>query len=494
MCVYYNYILLLVRKSESFNLQYKMWNGWFGSSAAAEAPAPVPMERGTGSDSDGEFVVVHDSPLNSVCPRAINNDAAPVDQPLQEPQPAEVSTLADEQSGVGQPNDTVEENPTSTQQLLEEEVADLSIARPPCPDLVDAVANPPTEEAGETDTEVDTVADEDAPAPQQQTSSPEPEAVQEMCTEEERSYAAPVEELTEEDKTSARGEDWVDVPEESPAVSAPNFEDCQSALISKEASKAVFFVASSAAAASSSPPPDVFAWGCPGTEIIIADLDVAEQELLSEILSTGSPSALADDTIRATQMGECLSPEQLQCLSVLIPPVSTANEATYVCWNIARALDMAAERVEVLGAMVETPDDIQQLMILHSLLARVAPTPDPSHHIAIAALLIRQSKMDNRGELKAAPILRQLKKAVDDGFTQLDVLCGDERFAALHGFVEFDGFIADALVDWEPVLKVQSLLNHRGSNSIKICDILAHLFQARGDADKAAESLQSLYF
>eukprot|EP00658_Telonema_sp_P-2_P007602 TRINITY_DN1283_c0_g1_i4.p1 TRINITY_DN1283_c0_g1~~TRINITY_DN1283_c0_g1_i4.p1 ORF type:complete len:247 (+),score=88.69 TRINITY_DN1283_c0_g1_i4:568-1308(+) len=239
----------------------------------------------------------------------------------------------------------------------------------------------------------------------------------------------------------------------------------------------------------------VYPWGIPCVPIIIADVDVAEQELLSEIFNSGNHTRLATDAVHAAQCDEVLTPQDRRCLSVLIPPATTDDDAaTFVCWNMGRVLALVEEKLQSKKTTASTADDLRELMILHSLLSRVSPTPNPSHHIAIADLLIRQSKMENGGVMEAAPILRQLRKAVDEGFDELGLLCGDERFASLHGFTEFDGFIADALVDWEPVLMVQSLLGERGSNSIKICDIMAHIFYANGDATRAAQSIKDLYF
>jgi len=356
----------------------------------------------------------------------------------------------------------------------------------------------------DTDTEVDTLVDEE-PKEAAQEEQDHAAPVVDSCNDDEEEEAQEEEEeeaplpVVEDEDTNAK---WVDVHSKAAFMPAPlekgDFEECHSAPHSQTVITDTAAASSSTVAVASSttsPQSVVYPWGCPGVEIIIADVDVAEQELLSEIFNSGDHRRLALETVQAAQCDEELTPSQRQCLSVLIPPACTEKDAcTFVCWNMGHALVLVERKLDAKKVTATTPNDVRELMVLHSLLSRVSPTPNPAHHVAIAALLIRQAQLEEGGVMEAAPILRQLRKAVDEGFNELELLCGDERFASLHGFTEFDGFIADALVDWEPVLKVQSLLGKRGSNSIKICDIMAHLFYANGDADRAAKSLHDLYF
>jgi len=488
-----------------------MFNGWFGAAAPAEDAAAQQQQRDVvgQSDSDGEFVVVEEGAGYSTSTRGGGGQSEiggrVLTDALEEDDVTEATQTAPEKEGADVKQDEVPEviaSPVEEEPVAEEakEVVDVTapvVETAPCPAgrpgatfaydssavllSIDQEAAHPEEGVSRTDTEVDTVVDDAAAVDSCQASEAGEEDV-----------AAPV----EEEDTNAK---WVDAAaaaaSSSPVADNGSFGDCYSAPQSNAIITEDRSAAPAAAASSSSSNTVIYPWGSPCVEIVIADVDVAEQELLSEIFNSGNHHRLAKDAVQAAQRDEVLTPQDRRCLSVLIPPATTDEDATtFVCWNMARVLTLVEEKLESKKITATTPDDIRELMILHSLLSRVSPTPNPSHHIAIAALLIRQSKLESGGVMEAAPILRQLRKAVDEGFNELELLCGDERFVSLHGFTEFDGFIADALEDWEPVLQVQSLLGKRGSNSIKICDIMAHIFYADGDTTRAAKSLQDLYF
>eukprot|EP00656_Telonema_subtile_P041838 TRINITY_DN4714_c0_g1_i1.p1 TRINITY_DN4714_c0_g1~~TRINITY_DN4714_c0_g1_i1.p1 ORF type:complete len:243 (+),score=46.82 TRINITY_DN4714_c0_g1_i1:114-842(+) len=224
--------------------------------------------------------------------------------------------------------------------------------------------SPKGDEVDGTETEVDTVVDEEA-------------AVVDSChasEADEEEVVAPVE---EEENTNAK---WVDA---AASPSNGKFGDCHSKALIVEDRSATAAASSSAAAASSSSSAAaapaaamndsnivVYPWGIPCVPIIIADVDVAEQELLSEIFNSGNHTRLATDAVHAAQCDEVLTPQDRRCLSVLIPPATTDDDAaTFVCWNMGRVLALVEEKLQSKKTTASTADDLRELMILHSLLS-----------------------------------------------------------------------------------------------------------------------------